>query len=114
MSCHMLARLKVPISPSSPSALSESIIMHAHHNSAVLTDEPLLVDETRAVHRVLFLDRRTQSCKTAATLVASGPYGNVVPVCVQVSQRSFSFIMQVGSISGMCMKELNLWAHSKL
>lgn len=31
--------------------------------------------EDRAVHKVLFLDRRAHLCKTAATLVASGPCG---------------------------------------
>jgi hypothetical protein len=71
VSCHMLARLRVP----RPASISHESMYTVLLNSVYIKSLPFAVDENVAVHRVLFLDKRVHLSKTTATLVASGPLG---------------------------------------
>ena len=72
VSCHMLSKLQ-PVHPSMP---AECEWLYAQVWRLVFFALLFIVNEDRAVHKVLFLESRVDLAKSAATLVASGPCGN--------------------------------------
>ena len=71
VSCHMLSKLQGTYS-SIPLECMQFLNSVA---ACACSFFHVTVNEDKAVHRILFLESRVESTKTAATLIASGPYG---------------------------------------